>query len=89
MRGIAAVRAGGIASPDGERAGDALERFANERNVSRCRRADTPDLVSAIEVMGTSRVMFSGGFPPRKKSVIHSWAVFCSVVPQLTRATLE
>src|SRR5439155_16972099 len=35
------------------------------------------------------RVMFSGGFPPRKKSVTHSWAVFCSVVPQLTRFTLE
>src|SRR5258705_8746523 len=31
------------------------------------------------------RVMFSGGFAPRKKSVTHSWAVFCSVVPQLTR----
>ena len=35
------------------------------------------------------RVMFSGGFAPRKKSVTHSWAVFCSVVPQLTRFTLE
>ena len=36
-----------------------------------------------------SRVMFSGGFLPRKKSVSHSWAVFCSVDPQLTRFTLE
>ena len=36
-----------------------------------------------------SKVMFSGGFPPRKKSVSHNWAVFCYVVPQLTRFTLE
>ena len=35
------------------------------------------------------RVMFSGGLLPRKNSVTHSWAVFCSVVPQLTRFTLE
>src|SRR6516165_1917035 len=35
------------------------------------------------------KVIFSGGFAPRKNSVTHNWAVFCSVVPQLTRLTLE
>jgi hypothetical protein len=34
-------------------------------------------------------VMFWGGFSPSKNSVTHSWAVFCSAVPQLTRFTLE
>ena len=50
--GIAAVKARGIASPDGERVGDALERLANEGDVSRRRGAHAADFPSAAKVMG-------------------------------------
>jgi hypothetical protein len=46
----------------------------------------SPPLLKSCEPCS---VMFSGGCPFRKNSVIQSIAVFCCCVPQLTRFTLE
>ena len=42
---------------------------------------DTPDLVSTIEVMDAKQADVLGRLPTKEESVVHSWAVFRSVVP--------
>src|SRR5271156_1247735 len=52
MRELRPSKPAAFASPNGERVGDALERLANERDVSRRRRAHAADFPSTAKVMG-------------------------------------
>src|ERR1700693_1719917 len=56
-----------LALSDGQTVCDAFELLSYIRRKSRRRRADTPDLVSAIEVMGTKQGDVLGWLPTEEE----------------------